>query len=104
MQLFDKEVLLQMVNKVEHAVKIDKTTMSVTRVCFARVCPSRLEEAINPFIEVLGNLQRIEYEGLHIICFECGGYGHRRENYPKVIKITENLETGEEQNRRIEGQ
>lgn len=27
----------------------------------------------------------MEYEGLHIICFDCGGYGHRKENHPRVI-------------------
>ncbi|QHO14150.1 uncharacterized protein LOC110262665 [Arachis ipaensis] len=33
-------------------------------------------------IEVLGREFKIEYEGLHLICFGCGRYGHRREECP----------------------
>lgn len=28
--------------------------------------------------------QRVEYEGLHLICFDCGKYGHRSDNCPAV--------------------
>lgn len=32
------------------------------------------------------HLQVIEYEGLHMICFECGKYGHRAETCSRKQK------------------
>lgn len=29
----------------------------------------------------------MEYEGLHQICFHCGKYGHKVDNYPDVMKF-----------------
>lgn len=32
-------------------------------------------------------MQRVEYERLHIIFFECGGYGHWKDNCLKLIMV-----------------
>lgn len=53
-----------------------------------------LRKTLVPFIEILGHLQNIEYEELHIICLECGGYGHRKDNRPKLIKLSEQQTNG----------
>ena len=29
---------------------------------------------------------RLEYEGIHFVCFECGMYDHRRESCPHEIR------------------
>lgn len=32
----------------------------------------------------MGRIQGVKYEGLHIICFHCGQYGHRNKSCPHV--------------------
>lgn len=89
-ELFDKDILLKINNRVGQAVIVDQTTMSMTRERFANVCVQiDLRKQLVPFIEILGHLQKFEYEGLHIIFFECGGYGHRKDNCPKIIRQSE---------------
>ncbi|MED6175226.1 hypothetical protein PIB30_076413 [Stylosanthes scabra] len=39
-----------------------------------------------PVIDVLGRDFKVEYEGLHLICFGCGKYGHRIEQCLSVPK------------------
>lgn len=45
----------------------------------------RVPKPLIPFIKVLGHLQKIEYEGLHIIYFEFDGYRHQKEAWPKPM-------------------
>ncbi|KAJ1416829.1 Zinc finger, CCHC-type [Sesbania bispinosa] len=35
-----------------------------------------------------GRIYKVEYEGLHLICFHCGRYGHRREACPTLPSTT----------------
>lgn len=41
-----------------------------------------LDEPLVPFITILGAQQKVEYEGLHLICFSCGKYGNKVEGCP----------------------
>lgn len=83
MELFEEEVFYAMGNAIGKAVKIDDTTLIVCRGRYVRVCVEvNLNEPLVPFIIVLGTQQRVEYEGLHIICFGCGKYGHREDGCP----------------------
>ncbi|XP_052290827.1 uncharacterized protein LOC127900263 [Citrus sinensis] len=65
-------------------VKIDYNTESATRGKFARIA---VEVAFNkPFVSQFlldGKIQKVEYESLPHICFQCGTYGHFRELCPK---------------------
>lgn len=36
-----------------------------------------LDKPLKSFIEIRGNKLLLEYEGLHLICFKCGKYGHK---------------------------
>lgn len=84
---FDEDLLMKIGNKIGRVVKMDHTTMSVTKGRFVRVCVQiDLMKRQVLFIELSGHLQKVEYEGLHIICFECGGYNHRRDNCPRLVK------------------
>ena len=50
---------------------------------FARMCVEiDLESPLIPSYNVDGNSLRIEYEGLHLICFHCGKFGHAIEQCP----------------------
>lgn len=94
-ELFNEQVLLQIGNKLGKAIRIDKTTLTVTRGKFARVCVQLdLRKSLTPYISPLGYLQKVEYEELHVICFECGGYGHRRDACSKLVKHRSSMAGG----------
>lgn len=58
---------------------------------FARLCVQiDLKKSLIPMVHVMGHNQRIEYERLHRICFECGQYGHRAEGCPaKLMSVNQ---------------
>lgn len=86
-ELFEKKLLMRIGNK-GRAIKIDRTTSSGSRGLSRRICfQISLCKLLILFVEILGHMQKIEYEGLHIICFECGGYGHTKDNCLKLVKV-----------------
>lgn len=77
-ELFDEEVLSGLGDLVSRAIRVDDTTREAYHGRYARVCVKvDLNKPLIPSITVLGKKQLVEYEGLHLICFACGWYGHR---------------------------
>lgn len=65
---------------------MDLTTSSQVRERFARLCMQiNLKTHHISKVHIIGYNQRIEYEGLHHICFEYGQYGQRIETCPSKI-------------------
>ena len=61
-------------------LKIDQNMSIHSRGKFARLCVEiDLRKKLVPAITTLGREFKAEYEGLHLICFKCGRYGHRME-------------------------
>nr|KYP64823.1 hypothetical protein KK1_019431 [Cajanus cajan] len=61
-------------------LKIDKMTSVHSRGKFARICVEvNLMKKLVSKINVMGHIIKLEYEGLHAICFNCGKYGHRQD-------------------------
>lgn len=86
LELFDEEVLYAMGNTLGKTVKIDHTTLVATRGKYARTCMEiDLSKPLIPFLLILGCKKKVEYEGLHLICFECGKYGHRLDDCPQIV-------------------
>lgn len=57
-------------NLVGRVVKVDPTTLFTAQEKFVRVCVEiDLEKPQVLFISILGHVQAVEYEGLHLICF-----------------------------------
>ncbi|KAJ1421055.1 Zinc finger, CCHC-type [Sesbania bispinosa] len=82
---------------IGRTVKVDSNTMkprngvweeTVTgRGKFARLCVE--VDLCRPLVskfELLGRTYSVEYEGLHLICFGCGKYGHRSEGCPTKVQ------------------
>ncbi|XP_026384711.1 uncharacterized protein LOC113280278 [Papaver somniferum] len=87
LEYFDKEVLFKVAAKLGTPIKIDNTTEFVLRGRFARICVEISTD--QPFIHAvrIGNMvQKIEYEGVGLICFHCGKMSHRKDQCPTIIR------------------
>ncbi|KAI5673993.1 hypothetical protein M9H77_14357 [Catharanthus roseus] len=98
LESYDEEILLKMGNSIGHAVKVDATILAASRGRYTRVCVElNLSKPLILAVTVLGGRRRIEYEGLHLICFECEEYGHRvdvcRRNTPaeQLVPLSSSL-------------
>ncbi|XP_061348808.1 uncharacterized protein LOC133294178 [Gastrolobium bilobum] len=61
-------------------IKIDRTTNAHARGRFARICVELdLAKPLKGEYVLEGMTKQIEYEGLGLICFKCGRYGHSKE-------------------------
>lgn len=62
-------------------LKIDKVTTIQSRGKFARICVELdLDKPLQPKAIVREYLLNMQYEGLHVVCFKCGRYGHRERD------------------------
>lgn len=60
-------------------MNVDGTTLETSKGRYALVCVEiDLNTLLTSAINVLGSLHRMEYGGLHLICFVCDRYGHRQ--------------------------
>lgn len=70
--------------KIGRPIRIDQTTSQVSRGRFARMCIEI--DITKPLISMFKFRKRtrfVEYEGIHLVCFHCGIYGHKNENCPR---------------------
>lgn len=86
-EFYDQEFLTIMGNKIGKTLKVDLTTTMQTRGKFARVCVQvDLEKPLRAHYRLKGRPMRIEYEGIHLICFLCGKYGHEKDACIHLIR------------------
>ncbi|XP_019168342.1 PREDICTED: uncharacterized protein LOC109164046 [Ipomoea nil] len=79
-EYFEEEFLMKIGRKVGRPIKIDTTTSLVSKGKFARLCVEvDITKRLLSKYDLEGKARSIEYEGIHLICFKCGLYGHRRE-------------------------
>ncbi|KAF7831790.1 LIM domain-containing protein A-like [Senna tora] len=58
---------------------------------FARICVElNLKRKLVPHVVIRGRCYGVEYEGLHLICFHCGKYGHQKGVCPDLKVQSEN--------------
>lgn len=58
-------------------IRVDEPTLKRDRGRFARLCIEvDLSRPLKGELLVNGELLKLEYENLHVICFTCGCYGH----------------------------
>ncbi|CAJ2652742.1 unnamed protein product [Trifolium pratense] len=74
---YDESVLWAVASMVGNPVKVDLHTLRVARGKFARMCIEvDLTKPVVGRVGINGDWYRVQYEGLHIICTQCGCYGH----------------------------
>jgi hypothetical protein len=78
---YDESFLLAMASAIGRPIKVDTNTLKVERGKFARVCVEvDLTVPVVGKIWVNGHWYKVQYEGLHLICANCGCYGHIGRN------------------------
>ncbi|XP_020202252.1 uncharacterized protein At4g02000, partial [Cajanus cajan] len=87
-ELFNDRFLWRVGNKLGTMLKIDKLTSIQSRGRFARICVEiDLQKKLVSQINVLSHILRLEYEGLHSVCFTCGKYGHKQQSCQNQIQV-----------------
>ncbi|XP_024195606.1 uncharacterized protein LOC112198713 [Rosa chinensis] len=88
---FFKDFTVAKIGKIlGDVVKVDKLTVGQARGQFARVCIEvDLSKPLRPFVEVESIAYQVVYEGISLICFECGCFGHAKDKCP-TLKVTDN--------------
>ena len=91
MELYNPKFLWGVGEKIGTMLKVDELTSIHSRGKFARICVEvDLRKKSIPSFTALGRDFRVEYEGLHLICFGCGRYGHRMENCMEKVSSEAN--------------
>ncbi|XP_061366452.1 uncharacterized protein LOC133309676 [Gastrolobium bilobum] len=77
-------------NTVGKVLKVDKTTSTGDRGKFARICVELdLSKPLRGEYILEEEVFKVEYEGLYLICLQCGKYDHNTEKCPEMMKSVE---------------
>ncbi|XP_019155091.1 PREDICTED: uncharacterized protein LOC109151955 [Ipomoea nil] len=100
---FPNEFLKRIGMQIGRPIRVDTTTSLASKGKFARVCVE--VDITKPLVsKFVLDFQEwpIEYEGFHMVCFDCGLYGHRQDQCGKENPITEICQTTGEKEMTIE--
>ncbi|XVF57141.1 hypothetical protein PTKIN_Ptkin06aG0180000 [Pterospermum kingtungense] len=85
-EYFDYDFLMKVGEKIGRPVCVDEATSLVSRGKFARMCVEiDITKPLLAKFRVRRRIRKIEYEGIHLVCFHCGVYGHRKEICPSFL-------------------
>ncbi|KAB2620717.1 hypothetical protein D8674_037697 [Pyrus ussuriensis x Pyrus communis] len=84
---FNPEAMKRIGDLIGTTFRVDAHTASQVRGKYARVCVELdLTKSLIANVKVENCWYVVEYEGLHLVCFNYGCYGHRREQCPSLIR------------------
>ncbi|XP_061364985.1 uncharacterized protein LOC133308383 [Gastrolobium bilobum] len=87
LEFYDEVFFRRVGNWIEKLIKIDRTTNLHARGRFARICVELdLAKPLKGEYVLEGVLKHIEYEGLGLICFNCGKYGHSKDCCSEIVQ------------------
>ncbi|CAN1179094.1 hypothetical protein LINPERHAP2_LOCUS33999 [Linum perenne] len=98
LEYFDYSILKRTGDRIGKTVRIDHTTLEGFLGNFARLCVEvDLSKPLLSKYRLRRRVRRVEYEGLHTICFQCGCYGHEEASCPvkEATEITDPVFNGE---------
>ncbi|CAN1144835.1 hypothetical protein LINPERHAP2_LOCUS14333 [Linum perenne] len=82
---YDAAILKIIGDRIGKTVRVDGTTLFGNRGNYARICVEvDLHKPLLSKYRLRRRVRRIEYEGLHEICFTCGRYGHEEKACPSI--------------------
>jgi hypothetical protein len=83
-EYYDAKLLHVIGDRIGRSVKVDKTTLYQERGKYARLCVEvDLTKPLLAMFTIKGRHYKVEYEGLHFLCLNCGIFGHYVEGCPK---------------------
>ncbi|XP_028802579.1 uncharacterized protein LOC114757662 [Neltuma alba] len=88
---YDRGILHVLGNQVGKVLKVDTATHKRKKGRFARICVELdLSAPLRSMVLINGEVHRIQYEGIHLICFSCGRYSHDKDLCPqKRVEVPE---------------
>ncbi|CAL9021388.1 unnamed protein product [Prunus brigantina] len=90
---FNPEAIKRIGDLIGVTYRIDTHIVAQARGKYARICIELdLTKPLIANVQVENNWYAIEYEGLHLVCFGCGIYGHNRNQCPSEIRVHENTQ------------
>lgn len=110
-EYYDKHFLWKLGNKVGKTLKVDVHTIrenknggelyTTERGRFTRISLElNLDKMLIPRVSIRNRTYKIEYEGLNLIWFTCGRYGHHKDICPTINPTLENQTMEKENNNR----
>lgn len=79
-EYYNSEFLMKIGGTIGRPVKIDHATNFVNRGMFARMCVEiDITKPLISKFKLRRRVRKIEYEGMHLVCYNCGIY-HTRES------------------------
>ncbi|GMY19177.1 hypothetical protein FCV25MIE_14416 [Fagus crenata] len=90
-ELYDSGLLRRIGNQLGKLLKIDARTADSERGRYARICIQiDIDQPLTPIVRVGDILQKVQYEGISAVCFECGCVGHRITACPLKVNPNNN--------------
>lgn len=77
LEYFDADILFRVGEKIGKPIRMDSATSLISKGNFARLCVE--VDITKPLLSrfwLRKKVRTIEYEGIHMVCFKCGIYGH----------------------------
>jgi len=94
-EYYDSKKLHFIGNPIGRSVKVDKNTLLQERGKYARLCVEvDLSKPLLAMFEFKGRHYKVEYEGLHLLCLNCGKFDHYLEGC--TMKVKTNVMSGGE--------
>lgn len=91
-ELLDEEFIVSMGDR-SRTIKVDEISLTGLRAKFVRCCVEiDLSAPLIPSLTVFDFEQKVEYEGLYLIYFECEVYGHGSGDCPGIHQPGELME------------
>lgn len=79
-EYYDQDFLFRVGEKIGEPIRIDSATSLTSRGKFARLCVEvDIRKPLLAKFWLRRRVRRIEYEGIHLVCFKCGIYGHSQD-------------------------
>lgn len=87
-EYFDWKFLKKVGEKIGRPIRADQNTGTTARGRFARLCVEvDITKPLLARFKLRKRVRTIEYEGIHLVCFGCGIYGHRQDECPRLTKV-----------------
>lgn len=87
-EYYDKKVMEFIGNRIGKIVRVDKTTLSHQKGKYAWMCVEvDLKKPLLATFELNVRNYKIEYEGLHLLCLNCGKFVHYLDGCPEKVRM-----------------